>query len=281
MEVIIRPNAESAAEFVADLIAQELSAKANTVLGLATGRTMERVYQRLVLMHRENGLDFSRCHTFNLDEYAGLAAENPNSYHYFMRERLFQNVNIDSRRTHLPNGLATDPETEGQHYENLIAEAGGIDLQLLGIGLNGHLGFNEPYSGFDSRTRVVQLAETTRQQNARLFPDPAQVPQQALTMGIATILEARRCLLLATGQEKAEIIAKAISGSIVTAIPASALQWHPDCTIVLDEPAASLLNIPENGAYLRSKVQMATAGYYRRAEPPVGKLPSVPPGTTV
>jgi glucosamine-6-phosphate deaminase len=242
MEVIIQPNAESAAELAADFIARELSAKPEAVLGLATGRTMEVVYQLLVQRHRDNRLDFSRCRTFNLDEYVGLAADNPNSYRYFMQDRLFRHVNIDVRRTHLPDGLAENLDQECRNYERLIAESGGIDLLLLGIGLNGHLGFNEPYSGFDSRTRVAALTEVTKQQNAPLFSGPEHVPQRAITMGIATILEARRCLLLATGIEKAGIVARAIAGPTTTSVVASALQWHPACIMVLDEAAASDLH---------------------------------------
>ena len=247
MEVIIRPNAESAAELAVDFIARELLAKPDAVLGLATGRTMEEVYRRLVQRHLSAGLDFSRCRTFNLDEYVGLAADDPNSYRYFMRDRLFCHVNIDESRTHLPNGVAQNLEAECRHYEKLISENGGIDLLLLGIGLNGHLGFNEPYSGFDTKTRVTPLTEATRNQNALLFSHPDRVPQSAVTMGIATILEARHCLLLATGKEKAAIVAQAIAGPITTSVTASALQWHPACTVILDEAAASSLQELHHG----------------------------------
>ncbi len=242
MEVIVQPHAESAAELAADFIARKLLAKPEAVLGLATGRTMEEVYRRLVQCHRDSGLDFSRCRTFNLDEYAGLAADGPNSYRHFMRDRLFRHVNIDESRTHLLNGLAPNLEAECRRYEQLISDSGGIDLLLLGIGLNGHLGFNEPYSGGDTRTRATSLTEMTRHQNAPLFPHPDQVPPMALTMGIATILEARHCLLLATGKAKAEVVARAIAGPITTSVTASALQWHPACTVILDQAAAGLLH---------------------------------------
>jgi glucosamine-6-phosphate deaminase len=227
---------------VAGIIAEALRAKPRLVLGLATGSTMAPVYERLVRLHREEGLDFSRCRTFNLDEYAGLAANDPSSYHYFMKERFFTKVNIDPRNTHLPDGGAQDLAAEGRTYENLIAESGGIDLQLLGIGLNGHVGFNEPHSDFRSRTRVQELSQVTRAQNAPLFPQPAQMPQRAITMGLGTILEARRCVLLATGKNKADIVARAIEGPVADGIPATALQSHPACTVVLDEAAAAKLH---------------------------------------
>jgi glucosamine-6-phosphate deaminase len=246
MEVIIQPEAESAAERVVDFIAKELTAKPNAVLGLATGRTMEIVYRQLVRRHRETGLDFSRCRTFNLDEYVGLSADHFNSYSYFMRDRLFSRVNINTHSTHLLNGAAENLEQECARYEKLISESGGIDLLLLGIGLNGHLGFNEPLSEFDSRTRMMPLTQTTRRQNAGLFAEPEQVPQWSLTMGVGTILEARRCLLLATGSEKAAVVAQAVEGPITTRITASALQWHPACTVVLDEAAAGQLSHPSD-----------------------------------
>jgi glucosamine-6-phosphate deaminase len=241
MEVIIQSNAESAARTVVDSIAQTLLARPASVLGLATGLTMESVYDQLVRKHQAEGLDFSQCQTFNLDEYVGLAADDPCSYHYFMRQRFFDRVNIQLQNTHLPDGMAENLEAECANYEKLISDVGGIDLQVLGIGLNGHLGFNEPLSSFQSRTQVQTLSRVTRQQNTILFPKPKQMPSQAITMGIGTILEARRCLLLATGLEKAEIVAKAIEGPLTAMVTASALQLHPHCTVVLDEAAASRL----------------------------------------
>jgi glucosamine-6-phosphate deaminase len=250
MDVLIQSNAELAARTAADLIARALSARPNLVLGLATGCTMESVYDQLVRKHQEAGLDFSRCRTFNLDEYVGLAADDPCSYHYFMRQRFFDGVNIDRRNTYLPDGMTEDLETECANYEKLIAANGGIDLQVMGIGLNGHLGFNEPLSAFRSRTRVVTLSRVTRLQNAPLFPKPRQVPRRAITMGVGTILEARCCVLLATGLEKAEIVARAIEGPLTAMVTATALQLHPACTIVLDEEAAG--NLREHDHYQRA-----------------------------
>jgi glucosamine-6-phosphate deaminase len=257
MEVIIQSNTALASQAAADLIAKALVAKPDLVLGLATGCTMEPVYDWLVQKHQDEGLDFSRCRTFNLDEYVGLASNDPCSYHYFMRQRFFDGVNIDPRNTHLPDGMAHDLDAECARYEKLIAANGGIDLQVLGIGLNGHLGFNEPLSAFQSRTRVQPLSRVTRTQNAPLFPSPGQVPQRAITMGVGTILEARHCLLLATGLEKADVVAKAIEGPMTAMITATALQLHPACTIVLDQAAASRLK--ENDHYQRMMPAQDTA----------------------
>jgi len=241
VEVIIRPDADAAAELVARIIAKNLRANAHLVLGLATGRTMERVYGQLVLMHRKEDLDFSLCSTFNLDEYVGLAPEDPHSYRHYMNEHLFRHVNIDARNTHLPNGRAPDLDAECRDYEAAIAKFGGLDLQLLGLGQAGHIGFNEPLSALRSRTRVKALTPTTIEQNAAFFDGEEKVPRRAITMGVGTILDARRCLLLATGREKAYIIAKAVEGPITAMISATALQLHPRCTVVVDEAAASQL----------------------------------------
>jgi glucosamine-6-phosphate deaminase len=241
MEVIIQPNPETAADWAARVIAAELRTKPDMVLGLATGCTVESVYARLAQMHREENLDFSRCRTFNLDEYVGLSSRDPNSYRHYMSRHLFSKVNIDLRNTHLPDGTAADLDAECEKYERLIAEAGGIGLQLLGIGLAGHLGFNEPLSAFRSRTRVKALSPLTRKQNTPLFSQPEEMPRRAITMGVGTILDCRRCLLLATGADKAEIVAQAVEGPMTSMISATALQLHPHCMVVLDEAAAGRL----------------------------------------
>lgn len=241
MEVIIRPEADAAAQLVARIIAKELRANPHLVLGLATGRTMESVYRVLVRLHREEGLDFSLCHTFNLDEYVGLSSDDPHSYRHYMNEHLFRQVNIDPRDTHLPNGLAPDLDAECRSYENLIAKFGGIDLQLLGLGQAGHIGFNEPLSALRSRTRVKALTPATIGQNAGAFGREDKVPKRAITMGVGTILDARRCVLLATGADKADIVAKAVEGPITAMISATALQLHPRCTVVVDEAASGKL----------------------------------------
>ena len=245
MEVIIQPTKDSAASLVARVIAKEIRAHTNLVLGLATGKTMECVYRHLVRMHREEKLDFSLCRTFNLDEYVGLFPSDPNSYRHYMDEHLFRHVNIDPRNTHLPNGLASDLDEECRRYEALIQRAGGIDLQLLGIGKAGHIGFNEPLSALRSRTRVKALTPTTLRQNAPAFGGEEKVPRRAITMGVGTIIEARRCILLATGGSKADVIAQAVEGPITSMVTATALQLHARCTVVVDEEAGAKLKEKE------------------------------------
>jgi glucosamine-6-phosphate deaminase len=245
MEVIIQPDKHSAALLMARIIAKELRANPHLVLGLATGKTMELVCQQLVRMHRDAGLDFSLCRTFNLDEYVGVFASDPNSYRFYMNHHLFRHVNADPRNTHLPNGLANDLDEECRRYEALIQRTGGIDLQLLGIGKAGHIGFNEPLSALRSRTRVKALTPTTLKQNAPLFGGEDKMPRRAITMGVGTIIEARRCLLLATGDSKAEVIAQAVEGPITSMVTATALQLHPRCTVVVDEDAGAKLKEKE------------------------------------
>ena len=249
MEVIIQPSAGAAADLVAQIIAGELRTNPRTVLGLATGGTMESVYARLVRLHKEEALDFSGCRTFNLDEYVGLPGDHPNSYRHYMNHHLFRKVNIDPRNTYLPDGMAPDLEAEGADYERLIAQAGGIDLQLLGIGRNGHMGFNEPLSAFRSRTRVATLTPETIRQNAPLFGGPEHMPRRAITMGVGTILDGRRCVLLATGLDKAAILAQAIEGPFTCMISATALQLHPHCAVIADESAGGRL---EKSDYYRT-----------------------------
>jgi glucosamine-6-phosphate deaminase len=249
MEVIIQADADSAASLLVALIEEVVRKKPDATLGFATGRTMEMVYEKLAAKHADEGLDFSRCSSFNLDEYIGLSGEDPGSYRYYMNERLFRHINIDLGNTFLPNGAADDIDAECEDYERRIEEQGGIDLQLLGIGSTGHIGFNEPLSALRSRTRAKALTPETRVQNAPMFDDDIErVPKRAITMGVGTILDSRRCILLATGASKAGIIAKAVEGPVTSMISASALQLHPRCTVIVDEEAASGL---ENRDYYR------------------------------
>ncbi len=242
MEVIIRPTADVAADLVARLLAARLRQTPALVLGLATGRTMEAVYARLIALHRDEQLDFSHCTTFNLDEYVGVASDQPGSYRRYMQEHLFDHINIDARRTHLPDGTAPDLAAECAAYEQRIAQSGGIAVQLLGIGASGHIGFNEPLSALMSRTREKALTPMTRAHNAFAFGgDPARTPARALTMGVGTILAAREIILLATGRAKAAIVAKAVEGPLTAMISATALQLHPCCKVLVDEAAATLL----------------------------------------
>lgn len=238
MEVIVRPDPEQAANLAARLIAARLTEKPDLVLGLATGRTMERVYAKLVAMHQD-GLDFGGCRSFNLDEYIGLAASDERSYRHYMNHHLFDHVNIDLANTHVPDGMAADLKAEAAGYEKSIQRVGGIDLQLLGIGEAGHIGFNEPLSAFRSRTRDKSLTPTTRQQNAAMFGGRLEdVPPRALTMGVGTILDARELLVLVTGSAKSKILARAVEGPIAAMVSASAIQLHPNCKVVTDEEAA-------------------------------------------
>jgi glucosamine-6-phosphate deaminase len=241
MEVVIQPNTASAVELVARVIAREIQANPRAVLGLATGRTMESVYARLVSLYQDEGLDFSATRTFNLDEYVGLPGSDRHSYRHYMDVHFFRRVNIDLRNTHLPEGAASDLDAECEKYERLIHQNGGIDLQLLGIGDSGHIGFNEPLSALNSRTRVVALDPATIRQNAALFGSADKVPRRAITMGVATILGSRQSILLATGKDKSEMIRQTVEGPLTNMISATALQLHQHCTIVLDKAAARSL----------------------------------------
>jgi len=241
MEVIIRKTKEDASSLAARLIANAIREKPHIVLGLATGRTMEPLYARLVKLHRGESLDFSLVRTFNLDEYVGLPTDHPGSYRYYMSRHLHDHVNIDRRNAHLPNGMAADLDSECRHYEQMIRECAGIDLQLLGIGRAGHIGFNEPLSSIASRTRAIALTPMTISENAGQFANPAEMPRRAITMGVGTILECRRLIVLVTGESKAEVLAKAVEGPITSRVTASAIQMHPHCTVICDEAAASRL----------------------------------------
>ncbi|MFT9398585.1 glucosamine-6-phosphate deaminase [Acetobacter sp.] len=244
MKVFLCPNREKLAALTAALLAAQIRTKPESVLGLATGRTMEAVYARLALAHTTQQLDFSRCTTFNLDEYAGLAPTDPRSYHTYMHQHLFQHVNLTADKTHLPNGMAEDLSAEGTRYDALIQQAGGIDLQLLGLGENGHIGFNEPLASLSSRSRPVVLAPETRQQNAELFDgNPDSVPPRALTMGTGTILESKRIILTVSGAAKARTLQAVLEGPVTAQKSASALHFHNDCLVLADQEAASSLTI--------------------------------------
>lgn len=241
MEVIITKDYDEMSKEAAKIIRQQIVSKPNSVLGLATGGTPVGTYKELVRMHKEEGLDFSKVVTFNLDEYIGLPPSHEQSYHYFMWENLFKHVNINPENVHVPAGIIADFEAYCNWYEEEIKKAGGIDLQLLGIGGDGHIAFNEPGSPLTSRTRIVTLFEQTRKDNARFFNSIDEVPYFAITMGVGTILEAKKILLIANGKKKAKVVAEFIEGPITSMVTASALQLHPNCTVILDEEAASEL----------------------------------------
>lgn len=242
MDVAIVSSADEAARLTARIVARKIEEKPDAVLGLATGVTMERVYAELARLHREEGLDFLRVRTFNLDEYIDLPPESEHSYRYYMNQHLFSQVNIDKHNTHLPDGMASDLKQACRDYERRIEACGGIDLQLLGIGHDGHIGFNEPLSSLMSRTRDKMLTADTIEKNSKLFGDEAQLmPQRALTMGVGTIMDADQVLLLITGSSKAGITKKALEGPVTAMVTASVLQLHPACKVVLDEQAAAEL----------------------------------------
>lgn len=225
----------------ADLLAAQVLLKPDCVLGLATGSTPIGAYQELVRKYEAGALDFSQVTTFNLDEYRGLTPSDPQSYAYFMHRNLFDHVNLRPGSTHLPDGLNPDPAAESARYEAAIRAAGGVDLQLLGMGHNGHIGFNEPCGEFPLDTHSVDLAESTIRANTRFFDSSDQVPRQAYTMGIGTILRARRILIVVSGADKAEILKQAFYGPVTPQVPASVLQLHPDVTLVADTDALSAL----------------------------------------
>ncbi|HNT35715.1 MAG TPA: glucosamine-6-phosphate deaminase [bacterium] len=245
MEVIIKADYAEMSKEAAKIIANLLYEKPNAVLGLATGSTPIGLYKELVRMHKEEGLDFSKVVTFNLDEYIGLPATHDQSYNYFMNDNLFKYINVNPENVHVPNGMARDVEKFCEWYEDEIDKAGGIDLQVLGIGGDGHIAFNEPGSSLASRTRMKTLTEETIVDNARFFANKDDVPRYAITMGVGTILEAGHCLMLANGEKKAGTVKKAIEGPVTQMVTASALQLHPQVTVILDEPAASKLELKD------------------------------------
>lgn len=241
MRVIIESNAVGVARRAAKIVAQLIRRKPRCVLGLATGSTPQGTYGELIRLRAETELDFTQVVTFNLDEYVGLGPDHPQSYRYFMQQSLFNDINIKPENTHIPDGLATDFEDYCEKYEQQIRDVGGIDLQILGIGTDGHIAFNEPGSSLGSRTRLKSLTSETIQDNARFFGDMDRVPRLAITVGVGTILESRRCLLLAIGSSKAAAIRNAVEGPVTAQVTASALQLHREVIVVLDEAAASHL----------------------------------------
>ena len=241
VRVIIEKTPDAAAGRAASIVADLIRKRPVCVLGLATGATPLGTYRELIRMHEREALDFSRVTTFNLDEYVDLGPSHPQSYRHFMQSEFFDHVNIDVRNTHVPDGLARDFDAYCQQYEREIVQAGGIDLQILGIGTDGHIAFNEPGSSLGSRTRLKTLTGETIRDNARFFGGEDEVPRQAVTMGVGTILDSRRCLLLGYGEAKARAVRDTIEGPITAQVTASALQLHREVIIILDEAAASLL----------------------------------------
>ncbi len=245
MEVVIKRDYEQMSKAAAQLVVDVLNTKPNAVLGMATGSTPLGLYQELVRLYKAGHVDFSRVTTFNLDEYVGLPANHPQSYHYFMREHFFQHVNIPQHNINIPSGTTSNYPAFCQWYEGRIAECGGIDLQILGIGSDGHIAFNEPGSSLSSRTRLKTLSKQTIDDNARFFERRESVPVYAITMGVGTILDARRLVLVASGKTKAKAIAHAVEGPVTSMVTASAIQLHRDATVIVDGEAAAGLTMRE------------------------------------
>ena len=254
MEILVQDNAEKMSQVAARLVARVMNAKPNAILGLATGSTPLGLYKELVRMHRDEGLDFSQVTTFNLDEYVGLTRDHEQSYHYFMHENLFKHINIPEQNIHIPSGTTENYAAFCSWYENRIVECGGIDLQILGIGGDGHIAFNEPSSSLGSRTRIKTLAKQTIDDNARFFDSAEDVPIYAITMGVGTIMEARKLFLLANGSSKAAAVAAAVEGPVTSMITASAIQMHPDTICILDKEAATDLKMLDYYEWIQTKM---------------------------
>lgn len=234
MKIVKVRNKEELGKKAAELVTEKVYQLQKPILGLATGSTPETLYENLIRKYKDGKISFNHTTTFNLDEYVGIDKNDSNSYRYYMDHKLFNSIDIKQENTHIPDGLADNLEEECQYYERLIKEAGKIDLQVLGLGLNGHIGFNEPGTPFDKRTHVVELDQSTREANARFFNQMDDVPTQALTMGIGTIMEASEILLLVQGEKKAEILKEVMNGEITEEVPASILQRHPRVTLITD-----------------------------------------------
>ncbi|NLY00023.1 MAG: glucosamine-6-phosphate deaminase [Rhodopirellula sp.] len=253
MQIIISETYEALSKAAATVVAKTINSKPNAVLGLATGSTPLALYKELIRMHKEEGLDFSQVTTFNLDEYVGLPKNHYQSYHYFMHENLFKHINVPQQNIYIPSGTTDNYEAFCDWYERRIKECGGIDLQVLGIGSDGHIAFNEPSSSLGSRTRIKTLAKQTIQDNSRFFEKAEDVPIYAITMGVGTIMEARTIILLASGKSKAPAVAGAIEGPVTSMNTASVLQLHPDTIYFLDGDAASELTMIEYYQWIQQK----------------------------
>ena len=260
MEIIIKDNFDDANKIAAKVIAKILYSKPNAVLGLATGSTPLGLYKELIRLHRDEGLDFSQTTTFNLDEYVGLTANHEQSYHYFMQENLFKDINVPQQNIHVPSGTTDNYAAFCRWYEERIVESGGIDLQVLGIGSDGHIAFNEPSSSLGSRTRIKTLAKQTIDDNARFFDKAEEVPIYSITMGVGTILEARKIMLLANGESKADAIAGAIEGPVTAMNTASALQLHQQVMYFLDTAAAGKLRMFDYYQWIQENMPGAPGG---------------------
>lgn len=241
MRIIVAANYDEMSKKAADIVASQIILKPESVVGLATGGTPVGFYNELIKIHKDGKFSFKEVKTFNLDEYYGLDKDNTQSYHYYMMKNLFNHIDINIENINIPSGTAKDIEVECKAYEARIKNAGGIDIQVLGIGTNGHIGFNEPDVKFEAITHLVKLDEETIEANSRFFNSIEEVPKSAISMGIKTIMHAKKIVLLASGIEKAKVIERMMNGDITPDLPASILQLHPDVTLILDKDAASEL----------------------------------------
>ncbi|MGY0693518.1 glucosamine-6-phosphate deaminase [Virgibacillus sp. FSP13] len=237
MEIIRVNDYQKMSEKACALLMEVIKTKKNPVLGLATGSTPEGLYQQLIEQHSNGELSFKNTTTFNLDEYVGLAKNDPNSYYYYMHEKLFKHIDIPTDQANLPSGVGNDLEKGCQDYELKISQAGNVDIQVLGIGLNGHIGFNEPGTPFSSRTHIVDLDESTREANARFFNSIDDVPTRAITMGINSIMESKQIVLLVSGEKKKDAVARLVNGEVSESFPASILQKHENVVLIADDAA--------------------------------------------
>lgn len=242
MKILSATDYDDMSRKAANIISAQIILYPDSVLGLATGSTPLGVYRQLVEWYRKGDIDFCKVHSVNLDEYVGLSPEHEQSYHYYMKKNFFEQINIKPENTHVPDGLAKDTAAECSRYDKLIADLGGIDLQLLGIGHDGHIGFNEPDQDFDKMTHRVELKQKTIEANARFFSSADEVPRYALTMGMKAIMQAKKILLVANGESKAEILFRSLFGPVTPTVPASILQLHPDVTVVADQAALSRIH---------------------------------------
>ena len=241
MRIIVCENYEEVSKKAAQMILSQVTLKPNSVLGLATGSTPIGMYENLVRLNKKGEIDFSEVRTFNLDEYYNLPKNNDQSYHYFMHKNLFDHINIKPENVHIPNGMTDDIDAECERYDELIKESGGVDIQVLGIGNNAHIGFNEPTINFEKGTHLVQLEDSTIEANSRFFDNIEDVPKKAITMGVGSIFKSKKIMLIATGENKAEAIYNTVYGKVVPEVPASILQFHNDIVLILDKEAAKLL----------------------------------------